>query len=191
MTRRKSGMLRIRMDLDGGYAEWDNFDDVVIGDRIVPRVIEVEMPGAEYDTRPGLRMTIEVVDGVPTCSRIELQRRDGQREIQAQDLRAIRLDDTIEAIVADASMRTLTPMPDFYAVAVRGSTENRDAVKAVRAMRRSAHRKIDTKLLTTVAEIYREHVESGKPVEAVERAFGTSYRSAARWVARARQEGLL
>lgn len=39
--------------------------------------------------------------------------------------------------------------------------------------------------------VYRDNRETGKPSEAVELAFGTSQRTAARWVAQVRERGLL
>lgn len=193
MARATIRRRRTRLDLDGaGWAEWDHFDEVIVGDRLVPRVIDVELPGGSESPQPALRFRIEMVDGVPLCSRITLERRQGGRGVQSSDLRDIRLQDWIEDLVAVASSKVVsTDGGVIHAVIDRSPDSERDAHRAVRAMQRGGRRRVDQKHLTKVAEIYREHQASGRPVEAVETAFGTSYRSAARWIQRARQEGLL
>lgn len=183
---------KVRLDLIFGWAEWSPSDIVTVGDRMVPRVIDVMAPGGSDDLQPSLCMTIEMVDGVPLISKIEIARRDQGRGVQSQDLRAVRLDSWVEDIVTAASSRVVsTDEPAFVTLVNSWAENDLGARKAVRAMRRTGRRKVDTKLLTKVAEVYRLHSEPGKPVRAVELAFGTSYRSAARWVQLARKEGLL
>lgn len=181
---------RKRLDLVFGWAEWDAFDVVIVGDRLVPRIIEVEAPGSTEGDDPALRMTIEMVNGVPRCSLVEVKMRPGKRGVQSHDLRDVRLDEWIEHLVAAASSKVTSHDGAFVSAVIGdGADWERDARKAVRAMQRTGRRKVTAEFLSRVAAVHQVHEE--RPVEAVQLAFGTSYRTAARWVQKAREDGLL
>ena len=55
----------------------------------------------------------------------------------------------------------------------------------------TARRNIDLEHLQDVANTYTRNLHTGKPTLAVELAYQTSHRTAARWVAMARDAGLL
>lgn len=188
----KDGRQRLRLDLDFGWAEWDAVDQVIVGDRVLPVVIEVVAAGGPESTAPTLRMVITMVDRIPLCTLLAIERRENGRGVQSSDLRGIRLDDWIQDIVAQASMHVDLFEDDVItAVRASGGPEILAARKAVRQMRRSSRRKVTGGFLAEVADVYRDNQETGKPTRAVEIAFGTSHRTAARWVSLARERGLL
>ena len=149
---------------------------VEVGDRLVPRVIDVEVAGSGPD--PALRMRIEVRRGVPVYTHIALEGDD----IRQQDLRNLFLDDWLSQIVA-----ALTFNADGTKLTKAGRG---DAIRTTEAARRKRNRR-DPNLLARVAEIYREHFDTGKPTQAVERAFDVSRRTAIRYVQEARAANLL
>lgn len=180
-----------RLDLWTGHAEWRNDSYVVVGDRYLPSRIDVTFPGGSDSPQPALEFTIEVVREVPMVTRVELKTREGGRGVQPGDLDAIRrrLNDWTEDIVAGSMMEVVLNEGGKLHVVDRVNAD-RDNIKATRAMQASARRKITPEFLSRVVEVHRQHRDEGG-VEAVAAAFGTSYRSAARWVQKARQEGLL
>jgi hypothetical protein len=185
-----NGSRPLSFQLAGGHVQWDFDDSIVSGDRMVPRVIEIRAPGSAEGEDPSLSMTITVVDDVPRCSHIELSMR-GRRGIQAGDLRRVRIDDWIESIVAAASAKIIESS-EAGTVVHFGHGADSDARRAVRAMQRGGRRrKMNPQHLARVADIYLSHREDGTPTQAVQLAFGTSYRSAARCVQQAREQGLL
>lgn len=184
------GTERTRLDLVFGWAEWRTQDFVIVGDRKVPRLIEVVAPGSPEGDDPAMRMTIEMVDGIPRCTLVEVTMRPGRRGVQSHDLRDVRLDYWIEQLVSAASSRVIFAAEGVVSAFFGDGREwEQEARKAVRAMQRSGRRKVNSDHLKRVAAVYKEHGD--KPVQAVTLAFGTSYRTAARWVQKARAEGLL
>lgn len=181
-----------RLDLDGfGHAQWKEADRMVVGDRYLPVRIEVSFPGGTDSPQPALEFTIEIVREIPTVTRLELRTRDGGRGVRPDDLDAIRrrLNDWTEQIVA-ASMLQVVSNEGGRLVVVDRSDSGRANIKRAGAMQAAGRRKITQQHLERVAEVHREH-QDDSPVEAVALAFGTSYRSAARWVQKAREGGLL
>lgn len=151
-------------------------EPVPVGDRLVPRIIEVEV--AADGTDPALRMRIEVRQGVPVYTQVALVGDD----IRQKDLMNLFLNDWLSQIVAALA---------FNADGTKPFEEGRgDAIRTIEVARKKRNRR-DPKLLNRVAEIYREHFDTGKPTQAVERAFGVSKRTAIRYVQDARAAGLL
>lgn len=176
-----------RLELDVGFAEWEpNF--TLVGDRAVPKKIEVHFLGGDENPQPALDFTIEIQDGVPVCTSLTVFQREGGRGVNQSDLRDVRLLDWMEEIVTGASRKGwIAPDGSLGMLITTDPEDARQARKVTREMQRGGRRKIDEKHLRRVAEVYGEHED----VDAVALAFGTSYRSAARWVQKARQEGLL
>jgi hypothetical protein len=129
-------------------------------------------------------MRIVVQDGIPVCSELSL-RADRTTEVRARDLAGIRIEDWVEYITAACS--------EFFTVR-DGKIGVRDPDQAtigtVRDARAGTRRRVTPELLSKVADIYREHFDD-RPTEAVQRAFGLTQRTAARYVERCRAEGLL
>lgn len=181
-----------RLQLTTGYAEFDQADLERIGDQGVPRRIEVTFPSTA-DKWPSAQFVIEVRKGVPVCTSITVQAHDEGREVRSVDLRAVRLEDWVENIVAEASV-TLVDHEDSvsYTVAAgsKSETEFTGAREVVRYARKGARRSVTDDLLRQAADIYRQNVDAN-PVESVATAFQTSHRTAARYVSKARELGLL
>jgi hypothetical protein len=177
---------RGRLNLDVGYAEWDSMDSVRVGDRVVPRVISVVFPSSEG--QPGLDFEIKVVKGVPRCSVLTIRADDAGREVRSKDVRAVRLEDWLEEIVAAASEQVVSDEGGVTTTVISTSEDARQrAIRSVREARRGGRRKITPELLARVAEVYLAHQDE-RPVEAVMSAFLTSYRTAARYVQLAREQ---
>lgn len=162
-----------------GTATWD-VADVVVGDRLVPQEINVSIRGGFK--QPDLDMKIEVRQGVPQWTEVVLRSRPGGPEVRAKDLDAIRLDDWLEQIVAECSLKKSgsgwgKPVQDI------------SAVRDIRSVRRSP-RSVTPEMVSAAAEIYKAHFD-GRPTDAVARSFGVSYRTAARYIQHARATGLL
>ena len=174
-----------------GAAQFDLREQrVAVGDRWVPPVIVVNLPGGA--AQPSLEMTIEVRQGIPVCAELRLSARADGPEVRDKDLRAVRIESLIEQAVARCSMRQVDPSEiprmspadladgipaENYEAARRVRKENLANVRRARAGRP----RVSRERLAKVAELYRAHIDS-QPVEAVRAAFGVSYRTAARYV---------
>lgn len=158
--------------------------EVQVGDRWIPPEILVTSRTA---TEPDLVAKIEVRKGIPVYTEVTLRARPDGPEVRSRNL-DLPLDDWLEQIVAawshvggiDSAGRLTTLIQPL---------QDPGALTNVRRVRSGRPRKSDEHL-HKVAEIYREH-EQQRPTEAVMRAFGTSYRTAARDVQKARIAGIL
>jgi len=183
---------RTRVDFEHGHAEFDAGDQVRMGDRLVPRLITVHITGAP--DLPATTMTVEARDGVPVCTEVVIRAKPGSREVRAADLRAIRLEDWLEAIIAEVAVQVVLTDEAGEPVVVSPAPATPDArrlaVSAVRAVRSGTRRRVTDALLRDVAAIYRGD-QSGHPRLAVSERYGISKRTAARWVAAAREKKLI
>lgn len=181
-------MFRMRTDFKAGYLVCDISDAVRVGDRVIPRLIEVTCPaGPDW---PELQLTIEVVKGIPRCTRAQIKAgEDG--EVRSKDLRALQVEDWIEDMIALVARR-VTAETDGIVTSVLEAGEGaaRGAIATVREARKGARRTVTDELLAEVARVYRENID-GNPTEAVKVALGREYRTAARYVQLARAKGLL
>ena len=164
-------------------------DDAVVGDRLVPRAIDVNFES--IDGQPALRMRIEVRDGVPVCADLAITAADGGREVRSVDLRAVRLEDWVEDIVSAVAMKIEGIAADGTITATYSNSRESEqaALRVIQEARRSTRRNVE-KLLPEVAKVYRSRFND-RPVEAVQAAFGVSYRTAGRYVQQCRDTGLL
>jgi len=189
MSRRRP--IRTKIQLDAGWAQSeDDFDDVVIGDRVVARRIAVVLPGAAG--QPRLEWTIDSSTGVPRCVEVRLAAAEGG-EIRTRDLRIIELESWLGQIVPlfmneitrrdDGAIESVVRVPDVQA------KHYRDAQAVLREARSAGRRKVTDELLQRVAEVYRS--DSDRPGLAVQRAFAVKQRTAFRYIAQARERGLL
>ena len=185
--------MRRRVDLTVGWAETENdFDHVEIGDRLVARLIHVNFPGS--GGQPALEMTIDSSSGVPRCTELRIASTDGGREVRTADVRAVAVENWIEAITpvfmdeitergADGSISSVVRVADSDA------DYTRKARTVLREARRSGRRKVTPAFLKRVAEVYLS--EDDRPAENVELAFGVSARTAFRYISLAREQGFL
>lgn len=175
-----------RVNLSTGWAEGDLGDMVAVGDRMAPRLIEVTFPGVEG--QPGLRMTVDSSSGVPRCTSVHIDATDGGRAVRTTDVRAVAVDDWLEAIVPAFLSSEVDRQEGSYTISVSAEHEA-DARRALRQVRRADRRRMTPEFLARVAEVYLS--DDLRPVEAVERRFGVSERTAYRYTELARDKGLL
>lgn len=145
--------------------------------------------GNAGDDEPVVRLTFEVVAGVPQCRRLEITATEGGREVRPSDVISVHVDHVLELIYSRIGLKVhegsgLEP-------SWSGSPNPEGALQAVRSARRGRPRTMTPALLSQVAAIYREHVLEGTPTAEVARRFSVSPRTARLYVQRARQAGLL
>ncbi len=185
-------VLTERVELETGWAvvRHDGTPDVRLGDRLVPRRVELHFPGAGGS--PSLIVGLEVVDGRPECRAIHMIAAPNSREIRDADLNGMRLADwTVDAFAIFA--KPIVSEENGVVTAVRRVDEGeyQEARRNLTQARKGAPaRKVTNALLEQVAEIYRRNL-ADRPTQAVERSFGVGRRQAAAYVSRARQAGFL
>jgi len=148
----------------------------------------IERDAYEIEKRfvgPSVRLRMAVHDGRPEVDEVKVERREGDPEITATTLSDIPLrqiaDDIAEAMAGVALVFGLVDQqPDEDAIAVAG--------ESALAIRR--RRTITDELLREVAHVY-ESDTTGAPTKAVSDQLFTSHRNATRYVALARERGLL
>jgi hypothetical protein len=160
---------------------------VLVGDRTLSSKLTYTQPGG--NGMPGLEIRIEVVDGAPTVTSVLFAAAQGGNGVRVTDLKdvASRLEDLAEEICATAAWvrNGSGAFRDFPL-----SAESRQsAMPSIRRARRKTRRKMNRELLTRVADTYRAAERA--PTEAVKAAFGVEHRTAGRYVAAAREAGLL
>jgi hypothetical protein len=170
--------MGVRVDLGWGHAEYDGRDMVTVGDRRMPRRINVRFYGS--GGQPALDMVIEVVDGVPMCVSLALTRSEGGHEIRTKDLRLIRIEDWVTHIVAACS-EEYTVVGNTIRSTLSIGPSTADIRNVEKARKRRPARKINREFLSKVADIYRDHF-ADRPVQAIEKAYGVSPRTAAWYV---------
>lgn len=180
--------FRRRIELSTGWAEWDEGPRhrVRVGDRLLPRRIDVTFPST-VDDLPSLTMVVEVREGIPQCTEVTIRSSSTGREVRSVDLRAARLEDWLETVTSGAAAAATE---HGYVIDDKTPAELAADRKRVQYIRAGARRTITDDLLSQVAETYRAHA-SDRPTEAVQVAFGTSSRTAARYVQQARERGFL
>lgn len=177
--------LRNQQGLKVGHAVGSG-PQVIVGDRaILNSVIEATLPGA--DGQPRLEVRVDSSDGVPRVTRLELVAVDGGREVRATDLRAIKVEDLVEAIVSACMLPA--ERTDEGMVILDRDVEPRSNVARLRIARRNERRKVTDELLQRVAAVYR--AEPDRPVLEVQRVLGVSRSTAFRYVQVARERGFL
>ncbi|OLZ43262.1 hypothetical protein BS329_39940 [Amycolatopsis coloradensis] len=162
-----------------------------VRDQLIPPEVMVEMPSAP--DLPSLTMKIEMRKEVPVCTEITIRAKEDGREVRTTDLRAVQLQDLLELIVTAVSSKIISAGPEGLVLGDNqgATTENFDAALAtIRAARKGTRARITDDFLREVAETYRANVD-GSPTKAVEEKYGVEYRTAARWVERARAKGYL
>ena len=156
----------------------------------------------DLDGSAPVTLFFEVRDGVPQCRRVEIASHPDGREVRSTDLRKVKIEDTMEAAVRHVTMvweESGRSAPDADSGAtmtayrqVRGETpeQQQRAIARSREARRESRRKVTPELLQEVARVYRENVD-GNPTMAVAEFTNREHRTAALYVKRARDAGLL
>lgn len=190
MTKR----TRTRIEFPQGWAEFDAVSPkwVRVRDQLVPPEISVHLPSAP--DLPSLSMTIAMRREVPVCTEITITAKDDGREVRSADLHAVQIQDLVEVMVTAASSTILSSGADGGIVLGqnRGATEETFAAAAatIRAARKGSRARVTDDFLREVAEVYRANID-GTPTVAIQEKYGVKYRTAARWVERARAQKVL
>ena len=187
MTRITGNVRTIETDY--GWIRVPLFEDGhVIGDRLVPSIIEVDFPGA--GGQPALYMVIEVIDKVPRLTELTFRRVDGGREVRAKDLELVKIDDWVETFVAMVSGVVTRHEGGKMTIAYKTGPEHvREGLKVISEARKGSRRPITDQVLRDVAEIYNAQDKGG--IEAVQRAFGFSRSTAVRRINKATDAGYI
>lgn len=181
---------------------------VAVRDVFIPERIEAwgHFPGKP--DQPVLRMSIEVRQGIPAFTRVEVAASAGGTDITGAHLGLVRdnLDWWLEMIVRNSAQKSAervragadvdgAPLPGWDTITAPDWADPRAATNAVREVRRGRPRKATDSRHERVATIYKAH--SRKPLEAIRDAFrdgngnNISRRTAARYVEAARKAGYL
>ena len=131
-------------------------------------------------------MGVELVDGVPECTYLELDA-DAATALRDKHLKTIHVEKFVSLIVATCGNRVTRISETSFGFAHGPATPAQ--VKAVERMQRRRRDPSDRELLERVAAIYKENPDA--PVAAIIRAMGMSRRTAGRWAARCSEAGLL
>jgi hypothetical protein len=137
---------------------------------------------------PVVRLSFEVIAGVPQCRRVEITAVDGGREVRPSDVHHVHVEDVLEVIYPKVGL-TVDDGSDLEQ-GWSGKLGGEGVLRAVRSARKGRPRTMTPALLAAVAATYREHID-GAPSAAVARRFEVSPRTARLYVQRARQAGLL
>ena len=168
-----------KVHYDAGPGDW-----VEVGNRLVPRKIYAEIMGGQDEPEVGL--VVEVRQGLPVCTEVHLVSRADGPEVRVRDLKSVPILDWTDEIVAACSGVRM----ESGGVLQVGGEEARTRARRDIARARVGRPKVSSEHLEKVAKVYREHSDD-RPTHAVQRAFGGSYRTAARNIERARDAGLL
>lgn len=169
---------------DGGTLAATSRKVMPVGDHGLPESMIYTHQGG--DDQPQLALEIQVWDGVPVCTRIELTAKpDTNVQVRPKHLKDVAgiVDPVIEAAGIQFGY---SHGPTGWGRAVPGSLdEQRARLHSVRGSRR----KITPAFLERVAATYQ--AAPAPKLESVATTFGCSERSVARYVSKARAEGFL
>lgn len=147
------------------------------------------------DGEPLVELVFEVWKGVPVCAEVKISaNRDAGTHVRAKDLKATaaRLEDDIEEWISYLAHEPQPAPPGRRRWVRRSPAESasqRKAMRAVRTARKEVRRRMTHDHHRRVAETY--GAATTARTEAVARAFAVSYRTAQRYIEKARQEGFI
>ncbi len=133
---------------------------------------------------PQLEAVFEIHDGAPVCTRLLLLG-GGENPIRTKDLMAVDLDELRHVVYAFAGVFRPNPAGGF--VHIFGAGAYRDDLKLIR---QTTRHKLTRQRLERIADVYGAARE-GQRTDAVVRKFNVGERQALRYIAAARQEGLI
>jgi hypothetical protein len=140
--------------------------------------------GIADEDDPIVRVSFEVVAGIPQCRRMEIIAIDGGREVRPTDVHSVHLADVLELVYSQIG---LVEHDGSWTLSLGGAGVR----AAVRSARKGRPRTMTPELLGEVAAIYREHVDGGTPTAEVARRFSVASRTARLYIKKARDSGLL
>lgn len=155
---------------------------VRVADVHVPAQIEATFYGGPH--APRVDLTIEVRNGVPDFTRVEVASEAGQPVVLTKHLQLAAGRLTFwRDLILDAAAQDRDDAPPS-----KPSWADKQTTRAsVAGARRPRRRSLTAEHLAEVAELYRAHVD-GEPVKAIEKYYGVPERTAARWVQMCRSD---
>lgn len=177
--------MATRIDFNVGYAEFDDFDFELVGDRALPRTVNVHFSGA--GGQPSLDLVLALRDGAPECRELHLISHEDGRAVRPLDLDAIRLRDWVDDVYAACAMPARTDKSGKSTVlSVPGSGDTLQTLSGFAETRKGkGARRLTDALLREAAEVYRANIDD-KPIRKVAAHFGVSERSASSYITKAR-----
>lgn len=175
-----------------GYAEYDPHwpEWIRVLDRLLPPWVDVVIPGS--GDQPTLTAHLEVINNVPMCTSLKVERVDGGREVRQRDLSAVHVSEIVNEIYGALSLKFEID-EDGVLIASEGFGRGiqAEAIKQIAESRKGrGARKITPEFLQGVADIYRANI-ADNPAQSVQRELGVSPRMAGVYIRRARDLGLL
>jgi hypothetical protein len=161
-----------------------------VGDRAIPTQVRYRHSGDK--DRPALEVAIEVRDGIPVITEVQVR----GAHIRAKDIRiaGVDLDGALAYWLSEVTFRRSPEVgPDgqrpWFRLSPVPADERKAAMYAIEHARRGLRRRMTDELLQQVAETY----QAARPPKwaAIKLAFGTSERSAKRWIAEAKRRGFI
>lgn len=149
------------------------------------------------DGTPDVELVFEVWNGVPVCTSVTLTAKPATgTHIRAKDLKTVaaQLENDIEEWISYLAHEPQPAPPGRRrwvrrSVADGASHEQRTAKRALRTARKEVRRKMTPEHHQRVADIY--NAATSARTEAVARAFAVSFRTAQRYIEKAREAGAL
>ncbi len=169
----------------------DLAEGVQVPERLLAEVRDSGLPAV-------LEIEVAVIDGAVACQMVALRSLDGGPPITRELLRDLpvgRLASVLmanRALISDFSSSAWGDLDQSRVFLVAGADAPDDVYESV--LKQTAprpRRRITDALLAKVAKVYRDQVDEGAPTRAVAKEFMVSHSTAARYVAQARERGLL
>jgi hypothetical protein len=168
---------------DGSRIEVTDPEIVPMSDAFAHRQLTYTRDGSTG--QPALRIVFEVRDGVPVCVDFHLSS-GSEGQIRAKDLNAVNLDGLRDDVYGAAGVFVANP-DGGYVRRVGLTSFRRDRNHVRRVTRR---RTVTPEILRQVADVH-DSTPHGSRIEAIRDEFSVSERTALRYIAQAKQEGLI
>lgn len=130
-------------------------------------------------------------DLAPRILAFQVIAQDPARDVQSVDLRRVRLEDALELAWTHATRWPSVVTDGLLAQEVKAELTREPSRRLLRGLRSQSRRKITGSVHAEVAQVYREHLETGAPTRAVAEHFDVQPSTASLYVKRAREAGAL
>ncbi len=186
-------MTKFKTLPDGGVLIYGE-EMAEVGDRGIPRHVLYRHPGDKR--RPALEVAIEVRDGIPVITEVRVRADiDNGVQIRAKDIKigVVALDNSLTQWLSELTYRRGAERPDgsrpWWRYDQVPPDERKAAIRTIGRARGQLRRRMTDEMLTRIAETYRTAAPPRH--EAIAVAFDVSDRTAQRYIAHARQAGLI
>jgi hypothetical protein len=177
------GPMRLITELpDGSHIEVTDPEIVPMGDAFAHRQLTYTHDGNA--DQPACKIVFEVRNGVPVCASFNLGSSESGSHVRAKDLNVIKLDNLRDDVYAAAGVFVPNSEGGFVRKLGRFHQDRKRVESATQ------RRKVTPEFLGRVAEVYNGAPVGGR-LEAIRAAFVVSERQALRYMALAKQKGLI